>query len=866
MADFRLLGEMQLHAGGVPLELGPRQQRTVLAALLVDVGRAVPLDVLVRRVWDDDPPRQARNALYVNLTRVRRLLGRAAELEPADDPVQLDRRPTGYLLTVAPDRIDLHRCRRLGDAARRERDDAARERLLRSALDEWRGTPLAGLAGSWVDQVRDASRRHHQDALVRWGETALRLGAVQAVLTELGRVAEEYPLAEPLVGLRMRALCVDGRRSEALSCFAETRQRLDEELGTGPGPDLVHLNALILRGEVDDPGAGGRGPSPAGASTTSRAASPAGPEQPTGSRLPADPPSFTGRREELAALDTLLGEADPQRTMLIVALTGPDGVGTTTLAAHWARRVADRFPDGLLFVDLQHAADREGACGRALTGALKSLGVAATDIPFDLAERSARYRTVMARRRMLVVLDGATSVGRVRPLLPGTPSCVVLVTSGNPLPGLVARDGARRIPVGPLPPADAVTFARTLVDDRAAAESRALAAAVERCARLPLAVRVASAFAVSRPESSPADLATELAAELVAPGRAEEETTVEAAALRDVLSWAHRRLPSGPARTLRLLGLLPGLPWSAELVAALTGETTEAAGESLDLLVRSRLVEDVAPSRFRVPHAVLADARSRALAVDPPSARHDAVDRVLDHRLAVLARDGPAGDDRVDDGWDALVTLVEHVAADGRPGPVLRLAERLRPLLLAAGRRTDALAVAEAALRAARDPAHPVAGPTADPVAGPTADPVAGPTADPVAGPTADPSVERLALLGLAEVLWAWGRSAQARDHLIEALAPDGTGGGDHPSDGEPAPVSEGPDAALLHHQDAFDRATRSGDAIGRAVAAAELAHVHLACGRSGEAHRLWRSALDLATGSCPVPSPPARGGGMTRS
>ena len=123
-----------------------------------------------------------------------------------------------------------------------------------------------------------------------------------------------------------------------------------------------------------------------------------------------------------------------------------------------------------------------------------------------------------------------------------------------------------------------------------------------------------------------------------------------------------------------------------------------------------------------------------------------------------------------------------------------------------------------------------------------------------------------LALLGLAEVLWAWGRSAQARDHLIEALAPDGTGGGDHPSDGEPAPVSEGPDAALLHHQDAFDRATRSGDAIGRAGAAAELAHVHLACGRSGEAHRLWRSALDLATGSCPVPSPPARGGGMTRS
>jgi DNA-binding SARP family transcriptional activator len=250
--EFRLLGEVELRAAGQTLDLGGPRLQTVLAALAVDAGRPVGLETLVDRVWDDNPPVEVRNVLYSYLSRIRGLLRQAAALT-GETEVRIERRPAGYVLAVDPDLVDLHRFRRLLDQGTDRRDDDALAARLAEALDLWHGPPLAGLPGEWAAQVRDSLLRRRLDAVLQWAQVELRLGHPAAVITSLPDLVTEYPLVEPLEIQLMTALHAAGRDAEALDRYTGVRQRLADELGIAPGPELRALHRAVLQGEPPPP-------------------------------------------------------------------------------------------------------------------------------------------------------------------------------------------------------------------------------------------------------------------------------------------------------------------------------------------------------------------------------------------------------------------------------------------------------------------------------------------------------------------------------------------------------------------------------------------------------------------------------------
>ena len=350
---------------------------------------------------------------------------------------------------------------------------------------------------------------------------------------------------------------------------------------------------------------------------------------PTGApprQLPADVYGFTGRAGPLAALDGLLIPTDPGSAVVISAVSGMAGVGKTALAVHWAHRVADRFPDGQLYVDLRgHSADPPGSPLDVLGGFLRALGVRAADIPSSLAERAASYRTRLVGRRVLVVLDNARSADQVRPLLPGGPSCLVVVTSRDDLAGLVARDGARRIALDVLTGTEAHELLRTLVGVRVGADPVAAESIVDIAGRLPLALRVVAARAQTRPDVPLADLVADLRA---AGSRLEPFAGPDGATnLRTVFSWSYRALGEGAARLFRLLGVPPGAQLGAPAAASLLGVPPPEIGPLLDDLARAHLVHQPRPGRYAM-HDLL---RAYATELARPDERAAATDRLLDH-------------------------------------------------------------------------------------------------------------------------------------------------------------------------------------------------------------------------------------------
>jgi len=357
---------------------------------------------------------------------------------------------------------------------------------------------------------------------------------------------------------------------------------------------------------------------------------------PVPSELPSDVTGFTGRAEELARLDALLDADRSASAVVISALAGTAGVGKTALAVHWGHRVAEHFPDGQLYVDLLgYDPDLPVRPEAALGGFLRSLGVDGAAIPQDLPELAARYRSLVAGRRMLVVLDNAHSADQVRPLLPGTRSCLVVVTSRDSLTGLVVRHGARRIDLDLLPPADAVDLLRRLVGERAGAEPAATAAVAERCGRLPLALRVAAELAALRPTSTMAELADELADEQhrldLFDSAADDRTTVRA-----VFSWSYRHLPPAAARLFRLLGLCPGRDVDAWAAAALAHTDLDEARRLLDTLTRAHLVQRNGSDRFAM-HDLLRSYALDRVAEDPEPDRRAARGNLLHYYVSTAA-------------------------------------------------------------------------------------------------------------------------------------------------------------------------------------------------------------------------------------
>ena len=560
------------------------------------------VESIVDRVWGDSPPAQVRHAIYAYIARLRGVLA----VEPTGP--RLVRRSRGYLLDVDPESVDVHRFHRLVAGARTARDpDRLQAELLRDALGLWRGIPIAEMAGEWATGIRQTWQRQRIDAVVLWAETELRLDNSAAVIDTVTGLVAEHPLHEPLTGVLMRALYAAGRLGEALACYARIRSALVEQLGIDPSAELRQAHQRILAEPV---------------------AVTAEPDQVAPAQLPADVAGFTGRDLELSVLQEHL-EAIGDGEMVISAVAGTAGVGKTALAVHFAHRVRDRFPDGQLHVNLRGYDDQQPVDpGDVLAAFLRALGVPGAGIPADVEERAAAYRTLLARRRMLILLDNASSVEQVSLLLPGSPSCLVLVTSRDSLPGLVARHGARRLDLGVLPTEESLTLLHGLIGARVDGEPVAANALAAQCGRLPLALRIVAELAISRQDRGLAELVDELADQ-----RQRLDVFDESAGIRAVFAFSYRQLPAEAARAFRVLGVHPGIDVDPYAMAALLGTDVYAARNVLDLLARAHLVQRAGWRRFGMHDLLRVYAAELAAAHDRPEACRAALIRLLDHYL-----------------------------------------------------------------------------------------------------------------------------------------------------------------------------------------------------------------------------------------
>ncbi|MFJ4467215.1 BTAD domain-containing putative transcriptional regulator [Streptomyces sp. NPDC089424] len=584
MLTFGLLGTIEARVDGRPVDVGHIRQRCVLAALLVDVNRAVPVDELAGRVWGDRAPQRARDTLYGYLSRLRGALDL-----PAD--VRIVRQPGGYVLEADPLWIDVHLFRDLVSRARTAGDEQAAE-LMRQALALWRGEPFATVDTPWFVDLRQALERERLSARLDAHDLELRRGAHGALLPELTALAGEYPLDERLAGQLILALYRDGRPGDALAHYQTVRRRLAQELGVDPSAPLQRLHQDILTGDValavpDRPSA------PLGATAS----------VPTPRQLPAGPRWFCGRDQELAELDKALGSSGTSSgSVTVVAIGGSAGVGKTRLVLHWAHRNLDHFPDGQLYVDLRGfspSGEPPLTPAVAVRGFLDALGVPSEAVPLDVPAQTGLYRSMVQERRMLIVLDNAADAEQAAALLPGSAGCTVLVTSRRRLAGLAGGYGARLLTLDVLTGPEARDLLAALVGhDRTAAEPEAVAALLDHCGGLPLAISVVGARAAAQPGFPLAVLAEELT---------DESARLDAldagdltASVRAAFTVSYHALTEAAAEVFRLVGLAPGPDVAQATVAGLTARPPSVVRLSLRELDTAHLVQQTAPGRYRL--------------------------------------------------------------------------------------------------------------------------------------------------------------------------------------------------------------------------------------------------------------------------
>ncbi len=682
---FGILGPLLVDDGGAPVDVPKGQLRVLLAALLVNAGYVVSADALVEVLWDGSPPPGATTTLRSHVLRLRRVLG------PRGKSRLVTRHP-GYLLQAGEDEVDLLRFRRLcreGSAALRASAWDRAQGLLGEALALWRGEPLTGIPSQMLRRDHGPGLEALRLQAEEWRiEAVLRLGGHAELVPELQSLAARHPLREPFHGQLMVALYRCGLQAEALAAYQRARDVLVAELGVEPGPGLRELHQRMLSAD------------PALVVTELAIHGPAESGPPR--ELPPTVRGFTGRQAELEALTRLLDRSGGQapETVAIVAISGTAGVGKTALAIHWAHQVTGRFPDGQLYVNLRgHGPGQPILAADALAGLLRSLGVSGQDIPPEADQRSARYRSLLAGKRMLVVLDNAGSADQARPLLPGTSACAVVVTSRDALAGLVARDGATRLDLGVLSPEGAVALLRALIGARMDAEPDAAVELAGQCCRLPLALRIAAELAASRPAESLGGLAGELAdlrtrLGLLAAG-GDPDTDV-----RTVFSWSYRHLDADTARSFRLLGLHPGLSFDAYATAALTGTSLSVARRKIGQLVRACLAQPSGAGCYQMHDLLRAYAADLAGHHDSEAASRAALTGLFDHYLTSAAAADrflfPADPDRpqipgsaslgrqftshrtalawLDAHRSTIVAITAHAAAHGWPDHAIALA------------------------------------------------------------------------------------------------------------------------------------------------------------------------------------------------
>ncbi|MFF3951541.1 BTAD domain-containing putative transcriptional regulator [Streptomyces sp. NPDC001902] len=619
--DIRLLGPVHAYVADEEIDLGRPRQRCVLAVLLMEANRVVPIEALIDRVWGENPPASVRNVLYGYIARLRSALRQA---DASSAGVHLTRSSGGYTLRTPAERVDLHRFRELVSRARvREGiDDDETARLLGHALEMWRGEPLAGLTGLWAEGTRARLERERIEALLLHHEVQLRGGRHEEILPQLRELAADHPLDERMAGQLLTALYRCGSQAEALGHYEGIRLRLAENLGVDPSRELQRVYQFILH---DDPTAAAPYPRTTQPAPDSVRRVPA--------ELPHDARGFSGRSDELAQLHALLPSAQgqgPANTVVISAIGGAAGIGKTALAVHWAHQVRDRFPDGQLYVNL-HGFDHDRQPTRsneALELLLRSLGLAVSEIPSDEDAQARAYRTLLADRRMLVLLDNAASAEQVRPLLPGSPSCCVVVTSRNRLGDLVARDGAHSMPLDLLLPTEARALLSEMLDaERLIAEPLAVDELIRLCGSLPLALRLAAARLAGDPGLRLSDLVSEMSEG----NRLEalEPDGTDNLSLRIALTASYRVLAPAARRLFRLLGLFPGPELTAEAAAVLLDTSLHQARRLLSALAVAHLIEPEAAGRYRFHDLLREYAHERAQAEETAADRDAALERVL---------------------------------------------------------------------------------------------------------------------------------------------------------------------------------------------------------------------------------------------
>ncbi|MFF3458506.1 BTAD domain-containing putative transcriptional regulator [Streptomyces sp. NPDC002730] len=608
-AEFCVLGEVRARVRGQDVDLGHARQRHVLAVLLVEANRPVPVDQLVDRVWGERAPRSAVNTLYSYLSRLRRAL-------PTPE-LRVVRRPGGYIAETDADAVDLHRFRGLVDRARGAADGEAAE-LLQEALRLWSGEAFPAADTPWFTHVREVLASERQAAELDLNDVLLRQGREAEVLPRLIAGASAQPFDERLAGQLMLALHRQGRTVQALEHYQVLRRNLDEELGLTPGAALQRLHKQVLA-------AGPAGPptaSPAASSTSSPAADPAEPqptEPPSAARsvaaagprqLPLAPIGFIGRHREMEELAGILVPHQPEpeseresqsQSGSIVVISAAGGVGKSWLALRWAHEHTDRFPDGQLYVDLR-GFDPTGeplSPVMALRGFLDALGVSPDAVPEDLQAQGGLYRSLLADKQVLIVLDDAHDARQVIPLLPGSRTCTVLITSRNRLTSLVVTHGALTVSPSVFHASPArELLAQRLGSPRLDAEPRAVAAVVEYCAGLPLALSLVAARAASHPEFPLAALAEELTD---ASSRLDAlDTGGLTVSLRAVFAMSHKALSSPAGRLFDLLGLVTSADIGLDAAASLGGITRSRARMLLAELEAANLIQQHRPGRYRM--------------------------------------------------------------------------------------------------------------------------------------------------------------------------------------------------------------------------------------------------------------------------
>ncbi|MEH6376427.1 tetratricopeptide repeat protein [Streptomyces sp. KLMMK] len=612
--EFRLLGTVELRAGERRNGLGSAKARCALAALAYDVGRPVSLDTLVHRVWDDDPPKRARDNLYTYVSRIRSALQKVG----GDGAPALTSYAHTYILEADPETVDLRRYLGLTARARALAESGDPDRAIR-LLDEaarlWRGEPLAGLSGSWAEHVRSTAEAASVSATRTRAVLTMRLGNFADAVAGLSGLARRCPTDESLAGLLALALHGSGRTAEAGRLLRRVTHALVTEHGTDPGEELQRVQQGVLKGV------------PA-IQLLPRTAGPGQERAAVPDNLPHDVP-WVGRAEELHRLSTALapGPDGPRAVVLLEAIDGMGGVGKTALAVHVAHELRERFPDGRIYLNLRAHATFQEPMGPedALGQLLRLLGVPAGGLPRALDELTALWRTMLADRRAIVILDDAAGPEQIRPLLPGATPSQIIITSRRRLAGL---PGVRPVSLDVLRRSEAVALFRDRIGQREPGHeenAEDTSEIVRLCGHLPLAIEIVASRFLSHGSWTTRDLMARLARSDRLPEIRDSHRD-----LARTFEFSYRSLTALQQTVFRRLSLHIGAEFGAYAAAALTGLLLDDTERALEDLLNWHLLQEPTPHRYRI-HDLLRE-YARGLGTADPAARAEeeqAVQRLL---------------------------------------------------------------------------------------------------------------------------------------------------------------------------------------------------------------------------------------------